>query len=105
LIDTDHSLLIEEDAVMEAVNERTRANVISHVEYLTGQRFDVKKPASRVHEDGGILIIDGIQAAGHIPVDVKAFGVDIYISGSYKWLLGPMGSAVTFIKKELVDDL
>jgi len=105
LVDPDPSLLIEEDAVMEAVNEKTRAIVISHVEFLTGQRFDLKKLASRVHVTGGILIIDGIQAAGHIPVDVKAFGADVYISGSYKWLLGPMGSAVTYIRKDLVDDL
>ena len=95
MIDPDPSLLIEEDSVMKAVNERTRAIVISHVEYLTGQRFDLKKLASRVHEAGGILIVDEIQAAGYIPVDVEAFGVDVYISGSYKWLLGPMGSAVT----------
>ena len=54
---------------------------------------------------GSLLIVDGIQATGCIPIDVKALDVDFYVFGGYKWLLGPMGAAAAYIREELSDEL
>ena len=99
----DH--LIDENEFLSKIKDGVRAVCISHVEFLTGQRFDLKAIAERAHEVGALLIVDGIQAAGCIPVDVRELDVDVYIAGGYKWLLGPMGAAFAYVRNELLDEL
>ncbi len=97
--------LIDEQELISRMDEEVRAVCLSHVEFLTGQKFDLKAIAERAHEVGAILIVDGVQAAGCIPLDVKMLDVDIYITGGYKWLVGPMGAAVAYIRYDLLDEL
>jgi len=85
--------LINEEVLLSEIDENTKVVCLSHVEYLTGQRFNLKRIAEKTHNVDALLIVDGIQAAGHIPVDVKKLDVDVYVTGSYKWLIGPMGAA------------
>lgn len=105
LIGPSDGLIVDEGALLSKMDEGVRVICLSHVEFLTGQKFDLKALAERAHEVDALLIVDGIQAAGCIPVDVKALDVDIYITGSYKWLLGPMGAAVAYIRRDLSDEL
>jgi len=97
--------LIDEDELLKAIDEDTLAISVSHVEYLTGQRFDIRELARKAHDIGALLIVDGIQAAGYAPVDVRKDDVDIYITGAYKWLIGPPGAAVAYIKREIHEEL
>ena len=97
--------LVDEVDLLKVIDEDTLAISISHVEYLTGQRFNIKELARKVHDVGALLIVDGIQATGYIPVDVKKDDVDIYITGAYKWLIGPPGAAVAYIKREIYEEL
>ena len=97
--------LIDEDELLKAVDEDTLAISISHVEYLTGQRYNLKELAKKAHDVGALLIVDGIQAAGYAPVDVMKDDVDIYITGAYKWLIGPPGAAVAYIRREIYEEL
>ena len=75
--------------------------VLSHVSFISGQMFDLRAISRRAREAGALVIVDGIQAAGYVPLDVRSLGVDVYITGSYKWLLGPMGAAIAYIRREL----
>jgi len=93
------------DDLLNEIDENTKIVVLSHVEYLTGQKHDIKKIAKRAHEVNAIVIIDGIQAAGYLPIDVKELGVDVYITGSYKWLLAPFGTAIAYVSKKLCEKL
>lgn len=96
------------DTILNEIDEDTRVVVLSHAEYLTGQKFsddDIKKIAKQAHDVGALLIVDGIQAAGYLPINVKELDVDIYIAGSYKWLLAPFGTAIAYISKDLCDKL
>jgi len=96
------------DAILNEIDEDTRVVVLSHAEYLSGQKFDdndIKKIAKQVHDVGALLIVDGIQAAGYLPINVKELNVDIYIAGSYKWLLAPFGTAIAYVSKNLSDKL
>lgn len=97
--------LVDEDEVLSRIDRGVRAVCLSHVEFLTGQRFDLRAIAERAHEVGTLLIVDGVQAAGYIPLDVKSLDVDVYITGSYKWLIGPMGAAVAYIRRDLYEEL
>lgn len=93
------------DELLNEIDEDTRVVVLSHVEFLTGQKFDIEKIAKQSHQVGAILVIDGIQAAGYIPIDVKEMDVDIYITGSYKWLSAPFGAAIAYISKKICGKL
>ena len=88
-----------------ARKETTKAVFITHVEFLTGQLHDIKKITDHAHDFGSLVVVDGIQAAGYIPLDVRRAGVDVYITGSYKWLLAPFGTAIAYISKDLYDTL
>lgn len=93
------------DDILNEIDEKTRVVVLSHVEYLNGQKFDIKKIAKQAHEVGAILVIDGIQAAGYLPLNVRENAADVYITGSYKWLIAPFGAAIAYISKKLCDRL
>ncbi len=104
LISADNWCIPIED-ILNAIDKETRVVFLSHVEYLTGQQHDIKKIAKQAHEFGALVVIDGIQAAGYIPLSMKDLGVDVYITGSYKWLLAPFGTAIAYISKDLCDTL
>ena len=104
LINADNWCISTED-IIEAIDEETRVVFLSHVEYLTGQQYDLKKITKYAHDFGALVVVDGIQAAGYIPLNMKELGVDVYITGSYKWLLAPFGTAIAYISKDLCDTL
>jgi len=93
------------DDLLDEIDEDTRVVALSHVEYLTGQKHDVKRIARHAHKVGALVVIDGIQAAGYLPINVREMEVDVYITGSYKWLLAPFGAAIAYISKKLCDRL
>jgi selenocysteine lyase/cysteine desulfurase len=78
-----------------AIDGKTALVATSHVFFRTGAIQDVASLAERCHARGARLLVDGYQAVGQIPVDVKAMGVDFYCGGGLKWLLG--GSGITFL--------
>ncbi|MFW9903635.1 MAG: aminotransferase class V-fold PLP-dependent enzyme [Candidatus Thorarchaeota archaeon] len=93
------------DNILREIDETTKVIFITHVEFLTGQQHNIKKITEHAHNFGSLVVVDGIQAAGYIPLDVRKAGVDVYITGSYKWLLAPFGTAIAYISKELYDIL
>lgn len=93
------------DDILEEIDDTTRAVFITHVENLTGQKHDIKRITSHAHKQGALVIVDGIQAAGCIPLDVKKSGVDVYITGSYKYLCAPFGASIAYVSKELCERL
>ncbi len=93
------------DDLEKAVDDKTRAISVSHVEWLTGARHDLRVFAELAHEHGAHLVVDGIQAAGALKVDVKRDGVDFYANGAYKWLIGCSGAGFLYVKEELIPDL
>ena len=93
------------DAIEKEIDDQTKAVSISQVQWLTGARHDLKPLADLCHDHGAYLVVDGIQAAGALDVDVRKEDVDFYACGSYKWLLGPSGAGFLYAKKEHLPDL
>ena len=86
----------------KAVDDKTVAVVISHVEYGNGFRNDLNALSEVAHEHGAYLVVDAMQSAGVIPLDVKRDDVDFLTTGCYKWLLAPAGAAYLYVKGELI---
>lgn len=93
------------DDVEKAVDDRTVALALSHVEYVNGFRNDLHALSEIAHEHGSYLIVDAIQSAGAIPIDVKRDGVDFLSASCYKWLLGPAGAGYLYVKEQLIEEL
>jgi L-cysteine/cystine lyase len=92
-----------EERVRAACGPRTRLVALSHVAWTTGAVMDVAGAARAAHEVGALVLVDGAQAAGAIPVDVRGLGVDAYSVPAQKWLLGPDGLAALWIAGEVLD--
>jgi selenocysteine lyase/cysteine desulfurase len=70
---------------------------ISHIQYLTGHLLDLGDLATLAHDHEALLVIDATQSAGQVPIDVTATGVDVLITGSYKWLCSTFGAAACYL--------
>jgi len=97
----DGKILLED--FEKAVDDKTVAVAVSHVEYVNGFRNDLKAIGEIAHEHGAYLIVDAIQAAGAIKIDVKRDDVDFLTTACYKWLLSPPGAGYLYVRKELIE--
>jgi selenocysteine lyase/cysteine desulfurase len=70
------------------------------VQFQTGLRMPIAAMAKLCHAFGAELFVDGIQAAGIVPLDVQALGIDYLASGGHKWLMGPEGTGFIYVRKE-----
>lgn len=97
----DGKILLEH--MEKAVDDKTVAVAVSHVEYANGFRHDLGALSAIAHEHGAFLIVDAIQSAGAMRIDVKKDDVDFLTSGCYKWLLGPPGAGYLYVKENLIE--
>jgi cysteine desulfurase/selenocysteine lyase len=97
--------VIHYDDIADLTDDKTKVISISHVQWLTGARESLRPLAELVHDQGGYLVVDGIQAAGALKVDVKRDEVDFYACGSYKWLLGPSGAGFLYVHPDIIDSV
>ncbi|MFQ5918763.1 MAG: aminotransferase class V-fold PLP-dependent enzyme [Thermoplasmata archaeon] len=85
-----------------SVTDRTLAVATCHVFFATGFLQDIPALGDLARERGAITIVDGYHATGQLPVDVRELGVDVYISGSLKWLLGGPGLAFLYVRRDRI---
>lgn len=97
VVPTDDGITIDTGRMIEAIDERTAFVTLSHVLFKSAFIQDVAAIAARVREVGAWMVVDGYQAVGTIPVDVRALGVDVYIGGCLKWLCGGPGAAFLWV--------
>ncbi|MEJ7802203.1 MAG: aminotransferase class V-fold PLP-dependent enzyme [Candidatus Limnocylindria bacterium] len=98
-------LTVEPDAIAEAVDERTAMVAIGHVFFTTGARNDTAALARICHERGALLLVDAYQATGIVPTDLAGEEIDIYVSGTLKWLFGGPGTAFMRVRPALREAL
>jgi len=80
------------DVLLREVGPRTRLLALSHVCWMSGNRF----PVAELKEATGLpMLVDGAQSAGAIPIDVSAF--DFYAVSCQKWLCGPDTTGVLYV--------
>ncbi|MEM6258936.1 MAG: aminotransferase class V-fold PLP-dependent enzyme [Planctomycetota bacterium] len=96
---------IDIDDVIGLINDRTRVVALSHVQFGTGFRIDLRPIADEVHAAGGLLCVDAIQSLGVRPMDVQAMGIDFLAAGAHKWLLGSEGAGFIWCDEDLCQQL
>ena len=84
----------------ERINESgVKAIVMSHVSHVDGRVFPVHDVASLARARQCLVIIDGAQAVGHIPVDLNALDFDGYFFAGHKWCQGPLGTGAMVMRE------
>jgi selenocysteine lyase/cysteine desulfurase len=86
-----------------ALDERTALVCVTHVCYRNGSRVDLEGVIRLAHERGALVLVDAYQAAGAIPIDVRALGADFLAAGTVKYLLGSAGLAFLYCRADLVE--
>jgi selenocysteine lyase/cysteine desulfurase len=89
----------------EAIDERTALVCCTAISYRTGYRLDVAEVARLAHERGALCLADSYQAAGAVPLDVRALGVDLLTAGTVKYLLASAGLAFMYVRQGLHERL
>jgi selenocysteine lyase/cysteine desulfurase len=91
--------------IEDAIDARTRIVTISWVGYASGWRIDPAEVAALAHRRGALFFLDAIQGLGVFPLDVQASGIDFLAADGHKWMLGPEGAGLLYIRREHLDRL
>ncbi len=91
---------IDMNRLESAVDRDTRLVAVSLVSMVNGFQHDLKTVCDIAHRKGAMVYADVIQAAGAIPIDVKATGVDFLAASSFKWLMGDFGCGFLYARRE-----
>jgi kynureninase len=101
VVPSEDGIRVETQRVVDAIDERTAVVCLSHVLFKSAYVHDVAPIAEKARRVGATTVIDGYQAVGAIPVDVRALGIDVYIGGCLKWLCGGPGAAFVWADPEV----
>ncbi|MFN6484793.1 MULTISPECIES: aminotransferase class V-fold PLP-dependent enzyme [unclassified Nostoc] len=101
VIQSEDGITIDPEKICAAIDETTLIVPISHVYFRSGALQDVRSIIDRAHQMGALVILDSYQAAGVVPIDVKALDIDILMSGVLKWLCGGPGAAFMYVRQNL----
>jgi cysteine desulfurase / selenocysteine lyase len=93
------------EKLADSCDDRTRIVSISWVGFATGYRHDVSRIAEIAHKKGALLFLDAIQGLGVFPINVDEFGIDFLAADGHKWLLGPEGAGIAYIRRSHLDKL
>jgi len=92
---------IEMGDMTKVVDNKTRLISITLVSNVNGWVEDAKRLSDLAHAHNAYLYADIIQAAGSVPVDVKALGIDFAACSNYKWLQGARGAGFLYVREDL----
>lgn len=93
------------EAILSACTPRTRLIAVSWVGYATGERIDVAALVEAAHARGIEVFLDAIQGLGVFPLDVSSVPVDYLAADGHKWLLGPEGAGILYIRRQHLQKL
>ena len=103
-VDVDVNGDLDAQAVIDAMGPRTKLVAITHMSNVLGTVVDVKTITEAAHERGIAVLVDGSQAAVHMPVNVDDIGCDFYAITGHK-LYGPSGSGAIFMKRQRMAEM
>lgn len=89
-------------AFQQLLTDRTRLVAVGHVSNALGTIHPIQKIIQIAHQAGAKVLIDGAQAAPHLPIDVQALDCDFYVFSGHK-IYGPTGIGILYGKEQLLE--
>lgn len=84
------------EAILQAIDDQTRLVAMANIHWADGTLFDLMAIRQRTREVGALLVLDGTQSVGALPIDVSVLQPDALICAGYKWLLGPYSLGLAY---------
>ncbi|MEM8729331.1 MAG: cysteine desulfurase [Pseudomonadota bacterium] len=103
-VDVDATGYLDPQAVIDAIGPKTKLIAITHLSNVLGTKVDVKAICAAAREKGVAVLVDGSQAAVHMPVDVQDLGCDFYAITGHK-LYGPSGSGAIYVRPDRMTEM
>jgi len=100
-VPSDDAIRLPLEKFLAAIDETTLLVPISQVLFRSAFIVDAKAIIERAHRVGAHVILDCFQAAGTIPLDVRALGADFAVGGVLKWLCGGPGVGYLYVREDL----
>ena len=97
-VEVDGNGDLDPQAVIDAIGPKTKLVAVTHMSNVLGTVVDVAAICRGARDKGVPVLVDGSQAAAHMPVDVQALGCDFYAVTGHK-LYGPSGSGGIWIAR------
>lgn len=104
VVSTD-GISIDTDAMLHAIDERTRLVSISHVLFRSAYIMPLAQIVAKAHAVGAQVLANGYHSVGIIPVDVTGLAIDFYMGGTLKWLCGGPGGVFLYVRPDLLTTL
>jgi selenocysteine lyase/cysteine desulfurase len=95
---------IDPGAIARLCDQRTRVVAVSAVQFWNGFRLDLSALRGALRQDA-LLVVDAIQAAGALRLDLTQTSVDFLCAGAQKWLLGPIGIGFAYVGPRMLERL
>lgn len=89
-------------AYEKAISPATKAILVSHLVYLTGQVLPVRKICDMAHAKGIEVMVDGAHSFAHLNYKIPDLGCDYFGCSLHKWLGAPLGTGLMYIKKDKI---
>ena len=103
-VDVDANGDLDPQKVIDAIGPKTKLVAVTHMSNVLGTVVDVKAITAGAHAKGVPVLVDGSQAAVHMPVDISDIGCDFYAITGHK-LYGPSGSGAIFAAKDRMAEM
>jgi kynureninase len=104
-VSSDDGVRTNPERMLAAIDERTALVVASLVLFKSSYVQDAAAIVEKAHRAGARVVLDVYQAAGTVPMNLAALGVDFAVGGSVKWLCGGPGAAFLYVRPDLARDL
>jgi len=91
------------DLVKKNITKKTRVLSVCHIPCTVGYIYPVKALAEICRDNNIFFVLDGAHPPGMIPFSLHETGADFYAMSGHKWLLGPKGTGLLYIRKEMFD--
>lgn len=85
------------------MDDRTRLVSVSWVGFSSGFRCDLASIAKMVHDRGSLFFVDAIQGLGAFPLNLQSIAIDFLAADGHKWMLGPEGAGLMFVRRQHLD--
>jgi selenocysteine lyase/cysteine desulfurase len=90
---------------IDAACKGARLLAVSYVQYLSGYKVDLNAIGEICARHHCLFLVDAIQGMGAFPIDVRAARIDALAADGHKWLLGPEGCGVLYVRQEVQNEI
>ena len=96
---------VSPDEVRRAMRTNTRLVAVAHVSNVTGAVQPIEEIGRLTKSSQALFLVDAAQSLGHLPIDVRALGIDLLAAPGHKGLLGPLGTGLLYIRPGVEQEL